>query len=208
MPLHNETIHVLGHGRVETSPTGATITLAIVQQHEGAGVAFASVMTLSRLVQEELARHHVCVHDIHTSQLSLQTAYAYDGGAPRRNGFEARLTLDVLCADLDNLEAVLTAVVHVGAAEIQGVAYQSSHLAALMDEAWRQAVLDGHRRANLLAQAAGVELGPVLTLDAACGAAVPSETPMLRMSADSAVPMGEVTSTATVRMTFALIGRV
>lgn len=101
--------------------------------------------------------------------------------------------------------ADLDAVVSEGANRFFGISFDLSDPAAAFAEARREAVADGRARAELFAEAAGVTLGPLVTLDDVESSVQPLMMPEARY-AETASPVpvsqGEVTYTAGVRMVF------
>ncbi len=108
--------------------------------------------------------------------------------------------------DLAALGGILDTVIADGANDFNGLRFGLQDPAPLMDEARRRAVDDAMARAALLAGAAGVTLGPVLSIDDQGGSRpMPMAEMAMRMSAGAApVAAGELTLTANVAMVFAI----
>ena len=90
---------------------------------------------------------------------------------------------------------------------MNGLSFGFADATALMDEARRAAVADARRKAELYAAAAGVELGPVLSIQEQGGGGVrPMAMARSLDMAESAVPLerGENTLTAQVQIVWAL----
>ena len=103
---------------------------------------------------------------------------------------------------------VLDAAVADGANSLNGLTFGVSNEDALMDEARRAAVAEAKARAELLASAAGVTLGPIISISEAAEM-MPRPMPMMRAAAEAMpapVPVegGELGLSASVSIVWAL----
>ncbi|WP_212523947.1 SIMPL domain-containing protein [Actibacterium sp. MT2.3-13A] len=201
-------ITVTGHGEVAAAPDMATITLGVTRQAKTAAAAMDETSAATAEVLKALEAAGVAARDMQTSELSLDPVWedvGGDGRAPRIVGFAARNTLRVRVRDLNRLGAVLDDVLRVGANTFQGLSFGLREPEPLADQALAAAAADARRKAALIAGAAGVALGPVLSISEAGGVA---PVPMMLEAARAAIPVaaGEVSQTATVTMVFALGG--
>ena len=202
------TITVTGRGEVAAAPDMATITLGVTSQARTAAEAMDKTSAATAAILKELEAAGIAARDMQTSDLSLDPVWsnrASNGAAPRIEGFTARNTLRVRVRDLDRLGAVLDDVLRVGANSFQGLSFGLQQPEPLADQARAEAVADAQRKAALMAEAAGMALGPVLSISEAGGAA---PVPVMMEAARAAIPVaaGEVSQTATVTMVFALGG--
>jgi uncharacterized protein YggE len=112
----------------------------------------------------------------------------------------------VVLRDLDALGGVLDAVLGDGANSLGGLSFGMSDDAALRDEARRAAVADATAKARVLAEAAGVMLGPLEEIVEGGGFDGPLPRARMDMAMAEAVPVapGELTISATVTMTWAI----
>lgn len=201
-------IAVTGAGQVEAAPDMAVITLGVRQEDKEAQVAMQATSAAVAGMLERLAELGIAARDLQTRELSLTPVWSErsGSGAERRQitGFEAANTVVVRVRDLDALGGILDAVLAEGANDFNGLRFDLQDPAPLAEEARRRAVADAMARAKLLAEAAGVELGPVLSIDEH-GIAMPKAEMAMRMStAGAPVAAGEVSVTANVSMVFAI----
>ena len=201
-------ITVTGRGEVAAAPDMATITLGVTSQAITAGEAMDETSAAVAAILKALEAAGIAPRDMQTSDLSLDPVWssrASNGAAPRIEGFTARNTLRVRVRDLDRLGAALDDVLRVGANSFQGLSFGLQQPEPLADQARAEAVADAQRKAALMAEAAGLALGPVLSISEAGGAA---PVPVMMEAARAAIPVaaGEVSQTATVTMVFALGG--
>lgn len=201
-------ITVTGRGEVAAVPDMATITLGATSQAKTAGDAMDEASAAAAAILKVLEAAAIAPRDMQTSELSLDPVWSSrtsNGAAPRIEGFVARNTLRVRVRDLDRLGPVLDDVLRVGANSFRGLSFGLQEPEPLADQARAAAVADAQRKAALMAEAAGVALGPVLSISEA-SAGIPA--PMMLESTRAAIPVaaGEVSQTATVTMVFALGG--
>lgn len=193
-------ITVTGEGRVDARPDMATINLGVTTEGKTAVEAMAANSAELARVLENLRAAGIEERDLQTSGLSLNPNWDSDssGRNPRIAGYIASNMLSVRVRALDALGEVLDAAVQDGANTLHGVAFGLSEPNPVLDEARRRAVQDALRRATLLAEAAGVELGDIVSITESDGYAPP--TPMYRMAAEAAMPVaeGEVSMGASV----------
>jgi len=201
-------ITVTGRGEVAAAPDMATITLGVTSQAITAGEAMDETSAAVAAILKALEAAGIAPRDMQTSDLSLDPVWSSrvsNGAAPRIEGFTARNTLRVRVRDLDRLGAALDDVLRVGANSFQGLSFGLQQPEPLADQARAEAVADAQRKAALMAEAAGLALGPVLSISEAGGAA---PVPVMMEAARAAIPVaaGELSQTATVTMVFALGG--
>ncbi len=200
------TLQVSGVGVISARPDMAVIRLGVREEAKEASAASAMVARKMRAILDDLRAAGIAEKDIQTTQLSLAPRFDYSkSNAPRRVGFEAATSIAVTVRDLSGLGAVLDRVVTVGANTFNGVSFDVSNRAALMDQARAKAVADAMHKARGLAEAAGLHLGRVLSLSES-GAGRGPQPAFARMameaSADMPIAAGEMEIAAQVAMQF------
>lgn len=203
------TLSVSGQGEARVAPDMASIRLGVSTTAGSAAEAMAQTSQQQAAVIEALKAANIEAKDIQTSGLDLSPQLNYeDGKAPQVTGYRASNTVSVRVRDLAGLGDVLDAIVAAGANEINGIAFTREDGADAEDDARRAAVADARHKAEVLAEAAGLTLGPVLSLRE--GGASPVPQPMM-MAADAAprakgVPIeaGELSMSAEVQIDYAL----
>jgi uncharacterized protein len=200
------TIVVTGEGTVSSAPDIATISLGVTTTATSAAEAMAANSKSLSAVLERLKAAGVAPKDMQTSNLSLNPNWvSYDSGTSSKiDGYTASNMLTVQVRALDTLGAVLDSSISDGANTLNGVTFGVAEPRPALDEARKKAVADAIARATLLVQAAGGELGPIVSIAESSNLAQPM--PMFRMEADAAgsVPTagGEVGLTASVTIAF------
>lgn len=199
---------VTGSGAVAGTPDMAIITLGATATAASAADAMDRTSAATAAILEGLADAGIAEHDIQTSDLSLSPLHgdsASGSGTPEITGFEASNTVTVRVRALDRLGKILETALGGGANRFHNLQFTLQDPEPALDEAQRRAVADAMRKARLLADAAGVTLGPVLELtEQGSGGGGPV---MYRAMAE-AIPVaaGEVTTQASVTMVFAITG--
>lgn len=199
---------VSGEGRVEAVPDMATIHLGVSQRAATAREALEATSAAMAAVFDRLAVAGIAPRDMQTAGLSLNPAWEHhpNNQLPRIIGYDAQNGVTVRVRDLSSLGTVLDAVVSDGANQLHGLRFGLQDPAAQIDEARRRAVAEARRKAELYAEAAGVTLGDLISLDES-GGYRPRPEMMMRGAAvamDAAVPVaeGEVSLSAQVNMVY------
>jgi hypothetical protein len=201
-------ITVTGEGQVEAAPDMATMTLGVTTEARTAAAALSDNSTQLAQVLARLRAAGVAERDLQTTGLSLNPNWQApsEGGTPRITGYVASNMLTVRLRDLEAMGGVLDAAIGDGANTFNGLSFGLSDPAPAMAEARRLAVADAIARATLLTEAAGLTLGPVLSISEGGVRAQPG--PMFRMEAvaDAPVPVagGAVATQASVTIVFGL----
>ncbi|WP_052650382.1 SIMPL domain-containing protein [Paracoccus sp. PAMC 22219] len=182
-PAGPSRLTVTGEGQSRIAPDMATVQLGVTTQADSAAAAMEQNSTQQTAVIEALTGAGIEEAQIQTSGLNLNPLMQYgENQAPTVTGYQATNTVAVRVSDLARLGEVLDAIVTAGANEINGITFSREDGGDAQDQARRDAVADARRKAELLAEAAGVDLGPVLTLrDIQTGNGGPR--PMMRMEA-------------------------
>ena len=162
-------------------------------------------------VMARLEASGIAARDIQTSALSVRPQWrrsrSADAEAPEISGFEASTQVTVRLRDLAALGPLLDAVAQDGANMIQGISFGLQDPVPHEDSARKAAVAEARRKAALYAEAAGVALGPITSIEEHGGAVAPR---MMRAEADAfaggAVPVaaGEISLSARVTLSYAL----
>lgn len=199
-------ITVTGTGAVDAAPDMAVIQVGVTKEAKAAADALSQTNTAMAAMFERLKQAGVAPRDIQTSGLSLNPIWDHSkSGPPQQIGMRAQNGVMVRLRDLPSLGSVLDALVRDGANQLNGVTFTLQDPAPIMDKARTLAVVDARRKAALYAEAAGVVLGPVLTISEVSNA-MPRPQMMSARMVDEAVPIaeGEVTTQAMVSIVFEL----
>jgi uncharacterized protein YggE len=201
---------VSGQGEVHGAPDQAMLSAGVVTTARTAADALASNSKAMNEVFATLKRAGIADKDMQTSNFSVQPQYATDrNGNTLRDitGYQVSNTVNVRVNDLAKVGPTLDALVSSGANSIGNIAFTIKDPKPLMAQARAAAVADAIARAQTLARAAGVTLGPITSINES-GYSEPR--PMYRMAAMAGAPAptpiaaGEESVTAGVSITWAI----
>lgn len=198
-------ISVVGIGEVAAAPDMAVISLGVTHQAKTAGAAMDQVNASARALLDALTGLDVAARDVQTDQLSVSPVWNNSNTAPRRiDGYVAQNSVSVRVRDLSRLGTILDAALDAGSNDFNGLRFTMQDASGFESKARKAAVKDAIARATELAEAAGVTLGPLVTMSEQGGRMQPVMMAAAR-SEDMAFASGEVSIRASVAMTFDLM---
>jgi uncharacterized protein YggE len=208
----NREITVLGTGEVAAKPDVATVNLAV--QTATLPTAAAASTDLANTFQKVLAAVKaagVADADVQTTNLSVSPQYNFTNGQQTQTGYQASESIMVKVRKLDTVSDVLAKATAQGVNQVGGINFTIDKPDDLQFQAQSKAIDNSKTKAQKLASALDVTLGPVKTFsadnggqpgpimyaaDKASGGAVPVAGPP--------VAPGENTVSATVNVTYEL----
>lgn len=205
------TINVQGEGRASVAPDLATVSLGVTTQAPTAAQAMADNATRQTAIIEALRAQGLAPADLQTQGLSLSPLqdYSREGQPPVITGYQAQNIVTARIRDLPRLGAILDAMVAAGATDVQGITFSREDAAATEDRARTEAVAEARRRAEVIARAAGMELGPLVSLTDTSMTQGPRPMAMMARAADAEastpVEAGELTLSAQVTGVWSLL---
>ncbi|WP_372424699.1 SIMPL domain-containing protein [Salinarimonas chemoclinalis] len=188
-------ISVTGTGEVERAPDFARVFVSVTNR----GDSVAAVVEANRAATEDalaaIEARGVAREDVQTANFQVfETPEEYDrNGDPRPvEPFTATHRLTIVLRDTDAVGAFAGEILALDAITFQAIAWGLERSEEAQDEAMRRAVADARRQAQVLAEAAGVTLGPIRRIgDGHVGGGPQPEMDrmMMRASAAPAVPI-------------------
>lgn len=200
-------ITVTGEGRVNAAPDMAVLQLGVSREARKASDAMREASKAAAAVLAQVEKAGIEARDVQTANVSLSPRWQNDNNtAPRVVGYIASNDLTVRVRDLDSLGALMDGVVSDGANQMNGLSFDIAEPRPLQDQARQAAVADARSQAELLAQAAGVSLGVVMTISESGGFRPPMAMARGAMMDSSAVPIaaGELELNASVTIVFSI----
>lgn len=202
------TIRITGEGAVSAVPDIASVSVGVETTADEAAAALSENSEAMGRTIAALEASGIGARDRQTSGLSVQPVYTRPdrGEARELSGYRVVNQLSVTVRDLDSLGGVLDALVSAGANRLGSIDFRIEEPAPLLDEARRAAVADARRAAEAYAGAAGVSLGPVLSISEGGGRPEPRPHAGEVRALAAAVPVerGEETLRASVTIVWAL----
>lgn len=175
------TFSLSAQGEVRVAPDMATITTGVQTEARTAQEAMAQNRAQMNQVIAALRRQGIEERHIQTSSLNLNAVYDYpDNQQPRLRGYQASNQVTIQVHDLDNLGQAIDAVVASGANQINGISFGLADPSAAEDAARREAVRTLQQRAQLYAEATGMRIVGLRSLNEGGGYVAPPPMPMYR----------------------------
>jgi uncharacterized protein YggE len=160
------TITMSGHGEAHGQPDTATLSAGVSVDAPTAAAALADANKNMQAILAALKKLGVADKDIQTRNFSVHPQYANGNGqAPHVTGYQVTNQVQARLEYIGSLGPALDALVTAGANQINGVNFSIHDPAALLAEARGQAVADARTKAETFAKAAGVTLGPILSIN-------------------------------------------
>lgn len=169
------TLSINGNGTISIEPDTATINIGVQTEGVDAQEAVASNNQQSQALIDALTSAGVAENDIQTSNFSIYPRQEYDAqGQPTGEiTYVVSNTVSVTVRDLENVGSVLDAAVKAGANNIFGIQFDIEDREAAQQQAMTAAMTNAQARAEVLAEAAGVELADILSLQTYLGGSSP-----------------------------------
>lgn len=154
------TVAVNGSGTVTLSPDMATVNIGVVAQAAEAQDATDESSATIAKITTALSEFGIAESDIKTSNFSIYPMQNYnDDGEIASVTYRVENTVTVTVRDLENLGDILDAVIGAGANTIYGVQFDLADRESAYAQAVEIAMQNAKERAQLMADAAGAQLG-------------------------------------------------
>jgi uncharacterized protein YggE len=200
-------ISVTGEASISAAPDLAQVDGGVTSEAKTAREASEANNAAMAKVLLALKGAGIAEKDFQTSRLSLQPQ-----SAPNRTGptaivsYRSSNRVTVRVRDVTKVANVVDTLVAAGANDIGGIDFIVSGASKLLDQAREQAVEDARRKAEIYAKAAGVTLGPPLSISEGGGSPMPMQFRAKAMAAATPTPVaqGEETLAVTVSVSWAI----
>lgn len=206
------TLTVQGQGKASAIPDVAVLSVEVSQEGPDLDPVLSQVRRDMGKVLDALKGQGIADKDIKTEHFQVHPKYENDKrGNAKRAGYSVTNSASAKVRDLKKTGKVLSAVLHSGATTVNGPNFELDNPQSVEREALAAATRDARAKAETVAQAAGVQLGEIQSINPQTvnwpgprfrGGAMMS---MMKV-ADAAEPIasGEQTLTAYVSITFAI----
>lgn len=209
-------ISVVGRARAEVPPDFASVEIGVEAKGATPAAALDGASAAAKAILDLAAAFKVPEADLGTSAVTLQPATRSvrqpDGSfAEKPDGYRASNTVRVRLSDMGRLGELMRRALDGGANRIDGVGFGLRDPDAAENAVRSAAMKDARAQAERLADAAGVTLGRVLSIQSpASGNSPPmafaAPAPMRAKRGGPAVPLvaGTIETTADVSATYAI----
>ena len=164
------TLVVVGNGVASAVPDRCRIFASLRVTRESVADAIGDVASLSEAARTAIRDSGVNDGDVRTQDLQVQDWFDHDQQQVTARVATYTFTVEVRdLGEVSSLVGMLAATVG-DALQIQSIAFSHSDHASLLAVARRAAITDALARAEELAEAAGVGIGDILTIEEGAGA--------------------------------------
>ncbi|MCW5853116.1 MAG: SIMPL domain-containing protein [Anaerolineae bacterium] len=208
---------VVGQGHAEATPNVAQLSLGVETISDTVRAASNDVNQKATAIINRLKALGIADKDIQTAQYSVSPYQpperpinpAQAGPTPTRPRPQYRVSeiVRVTVRDLNLVGQAIDGAIDAGATNVGGIQFTVEDPTPTMDQARANAFADARRRAQQLAQLAGLTLGPPIYITEIIGSAPPvarAAAPALAASAPAPIEGGQLTYTTQLQITFEL----
>lgn len=204
-PLYTVTTN--GTGETVAAPDMAEMYFGATVQSEDAKDALSRANDLAAAITSAVKDAGVASEDIQTANVSVYPEQDYNGPEPVITGYRASIQVRVKIRDIEKIGEVIGAASEAGANEIGGPSFMLDEDAEVVNEAIELAIDDARNRAEVMAKAAGKELGEIISVSET-GASTPFYRGAVAESMDAAsavaIEPGQLDISTTVTVVFEL----
>ena len=208
-------LSVNGSAEVRVEPDIATVRLGVVEEAATAREAQDGANRLAAGILGAIREVGIPEDHVQTSRLTLTPIYSRSrpgaGSAPRIVAYRASNEVSVRVEELMRVGEVIDAGLGAGANQLQGVRFGLQDDRTARENALKQAIAEARGKAAAMADALGVELGPIVSVQEG---GVSIVRPMMEMGGramamQEAVPTpvapGDVRVSATVSIRYQIV---
>ncbi len=203
-------IIIQGDGKVDAAPDQAIIVLGVETRNISASVAATQNAELMNKTINALLTAGINKSNIQTSTYSLslpttndQSTITVTGNATKPPEFVATNQVTVMTNNTQGVGKILDAATAAGSNNVQSISFQLRDSKPQMDRALVLAIEDAQRKAQIMANAAGVKLGRVLEISGGYSYATPAARyDLVSAAAPTPVLPGQMEVTASISMTY------
>jgi uncharacterized protein len=203
------TLSVSGEGRAFAAPDTAIVSVGVQSLGKTLARTSAEANERTQRILDALAKAGIPAKDVRTTGHEVSMERPWQDGRPGPvTGYRVSTSAEVRVRDLRQLGPVLDQVVAAGSNEVSGLRLVKDDPSAEQQRALSDAVARAREKAEVIARAAGVTLGEIVSVtESAPGPPVPYPVRTLGMAearGGAPVAEGELEFTAQVAVVFAI----
>ena len=211
IPENSSRLQVTGNAVVTAAPDTAYISLGVETKDPSAETAAQENARRMAQVMAVLKEMGLSDREISTSGYNI---YSYNQVVNRGTDQEVTVTtyhvqnrIEITTKNLDQVGKIVDAAVQAGANQVQGIRFDIADKQELQLQALKNAVKQAHTKAEVMADAAGIVIGGLVTLNEDYGTYAPMyDTMVMRAQSvggvETAINPGDVEVSARVTMVF------
>ena len=160
-------LSVRATGRVDAEPDLAVLRVSVSVEDSSVATAREQVAVILDGAVAAFRAHGVAEGDLSTSGFTVRTSYDFTDEGRVIRGYQVSHKLTAEYRDMDQIGVLIDAVSAAGGDTLffEGVWLQHDDAEGLSDQARNLAVVELMRRAEMISESAGRELGPLISLD-------------------------------------------
>lgn len=207
-PAGPPVLTVTGEGSASAAPDIAVVSLGVVSEAATAQDALAANARDMNAVVDTITAAGIDKKDVATSGLFVEPVYSDPSkdpsGLSKITGYRVSNQVTVRIRDIETSGTLLDKVITAGANRVNGISFEIGKSEGLRDQAVKAAIAEARRRAELMAEAAGLALGAIQSISASEGGGPPVFRAMAMKDMAGAAPspvLGgtqEITASATI----------
>ena len=203
---------VAASGTSAVAPDQARVSLGVVTTHKDLARAQSENNQNTQKVIDAIISMGIDKNLIQTSNYSIYPQYDYSTRSTGiLVGYQVRNEITIIIKDIDRVGTILDGAVQAGANTVNYVSFEKSNLGAAENEALLKAIARGHEKAQVIAGAARMSLGKLLSISEGYDTSIYRNLANISLDSpkgmgESLVPIspGEIKVTATVTMVYQL----
>lgn len=157
-------ITVNGTGEVRISADTAVISLGVNARDKDVLKAQQKVNETINAIRQMLIEQGMKEENINTEFINIHAIYDYQNDQEQLAAYDASSTLAIKVTEMESVGALIDAAFSAGANTLNGISFSASDTAEAETEAMKHAAEDAKRKAEILAQAAGLNITGIETI--------------------------------------------
>ena len=151
-------IRVTGTGEVLIPADTAVVSLGVSAADKDVRTAQGMANEAIAAIRSALIEGGIAEEDINTDYINIYAMYDYGSGSEQITGYNANSTLAIRVKDIDRVGEVIDLAFGAGANTLNGINFSATDTTVAKEKAMRLAVADAQAKADVLADAAGLQI--------------------------------------------------
>jgi uncharacterized protein len=157
---------VMGEGSIGVTPDYAQVAVGVTTRGKTVKEANDANTKLMAAVTSTLLGFGIAQKDIQTSEFSVQPVYAQQDshGQQKLDGYNVLNQVSVRIHQIEKVGDILDGLVPAGVTDVGNITFLVSDPSKALDAARASAIADARHKAEIYAQASGLQLGRVISI--------------------------------------------
>ncbi|MDQ1318143.1 MAG: uncharacterized protein QG588_1800 [Candidatus Poribacteria bacterium] len=206
-PTAQNQMQVIGSATIKKAPDMAVSQIGVQTINKELDPAINENNSKAAAIIDALKQMGIADKDIQTTSFNIYPQRDYANNKPNEIiGYQVDNMLSVNFRDLTKIGTGLQRAVNAGANNIYGISFTFADPTSLQDEARIEAIKDATKKAKSMADAAGIKLGKIISINELTSSSIISRVDYSKAEASAAVPVesGEIGLTVQVQIVYSL----